>query len=96
MQKEVFDTETGVPMEYTCLLRKVGVYVSATHNKVHSQLSLSWKLLLIDQTVSHIKCQPIKLLVLEQSSNTNFDLNTYAKTRLIACLSYLCLLYPKR
>lgn len=33
MEKEVFDTETGVPMEYTCLLRKGGVYVSATHNK---------------------------------------------------------------
>lgn len=33
MQKEVFDTETDVPMEYVCLLRKIGVYVSATHNK---------------------------------------------------------------
>lgn len=31
MQEEVFDPETGVPMEYTCFLRKVGV--SATRNK---------------------------------------------------------------
>lgn len=31
MQEEVFDLETGVAMEYTCFLRKVGVYVSATH-----------------------------------------------------------------
>lgn len=50
MQKEVFDTETGV--QWNTLQEKLGFMSVPLTTKVHSQVSLSGKLLLIDQIQS--------------------------------------------